>query len=179
MLDCFLAASYKCIDSNLCKSSSIRDQLFHNHCFLVLFLFIRWLFQCSKILWFGFNPRGNAVSGYTILCSDVFVWETFSRFLKAWNFSPKLFTLSFRLTEDMLLHERCWKKREQTSEQTFDNAVIDIRMPEMDSMIHSKASFKCSKWRMGNTPKMTEGTERNGRHTESLRYRSSIYGPDL
>ena len=29
------------------------------------------------------------------------------------------------------------KKKEQTSEQSFDNASINIRMPEMNSMIHS------------------------------------------
>ena len=37
------------------------------------------------------------------------------------------------------------KKREQTSKQAFDNAVINIGMPKMDSMIHSKTSFKCSR----------------------------------
>ena len=35
------------------------------------------------------------------------------------------------------------KKKGQTSEQSFVNAVIEIRMPEMNSMIHSKTSFKC------------------------------------
>ena len=69
----------------------------------------------------------------------------FSRFLKARNFSPKLFTLSFRLIEDMFLPERCWKKREQTSEETFDDAFIDIQMLEMNSIIHSKTSLKCSR----------------------------------
>ena len=38
MIDCFLAASYKCINLNLCKSSSKRDQLVRNHYFLVFFL---------------------------------------------------------------------------------------------------------------------------------------------
>ena len=31
----------------------------------------------------------------------------FPRSLKAWHFSPKLFIHSFRVTEDMLLPERC------------------------------------------------------------------------
>ena len=35
------------------------------------------------------------------------------------------------------------KKKERTSEQSFVNVVINIRMPEMNSMIHSKASFEC------------------------------------
>ena len=35
------------------------------------------------------------------------------------------------------------KKKEQTYEQSFVNAVINIRMPEMNSMIHSKISFEC------------------------------------
>ena len=61
------------------------------------------------------------------------------------------------------------KKKEQTSEQSIVNAVIKIRMPEMNSMIHSKTSFECSRWRMGNSPKMTEGTEKIARHSESSR----------
>ena len=44
------------------------------------------------------------------------------------------------------------KKKGQTSEQTFVNAVTKIWMPEMNSMIHSKTSFECSRQRMG--PKM-------------------------
>ena len=35
----------------------------------------------------------------------------FSSSFKVWHFSPKLFTLSCRLTEDMLLPERMLKKR--------------------------------------------------------------------
>ena len=35
------------------------------------------------------------------------------------------------------------KKKEQTSEQGFVNAVIKIWMPLMNSMIHWKTSFEC------------------------------------
>ena len=63
--------------------------------------------------------------GYIIFFTDLFVWGPFSRSLKAWHFSPKLFTLSFRLTEDMLLPERCWKKaKEQTSEQSLSMQLL-------------------------------------------------------
>ena len=61
--------------------------------------------------------------------------KPFFRSLKAWHFSPKLFTLSFRLTEGMLLPEQCSKKEnKQTSKQSFANAATCILMPEM---IHS------------------------------------------
>ena len=46
----------------------------------------------------------------------------------------------------MLLPERVLKKKkEQTSEQSFVNAVINIRMPEMNGIIDSKTSFECSR----------------------------------
>ena len=69
----------------------------------------------------------------------------------------------------MLLPKRCWKKKEQTSKQSFVNAVINIRMPEMNSMIHSKTSSECSTQRMGNNPKMTKETEKIVPHSESSR----------
>ena len=64
---------------------------------------------------------------------------------------PDIFCLNFlhRQTELSLNwgNVAAWKdvekKKEQTSEQSFVNAVIDIWMPEMNGMIHSKTSFKC------------------------------------
>ena len=55
----------------------------------------------------------------------------FSRSLKAWDFLPKLFTLSFHLNEDMLL-ERCWKKRKDK----LPNKVLSMQL----------LKFKCLKW---------------------------------
>ena len=34
------------------------------------------------------------------------------------------------------------KKKEQTSQQSFINPVINIRMPDMNNVIHSKTSFE-------------------------------------
>ena len=61
------------------------------------------------------------------------------------------------------------KKKEQTFEQSFVNAVINIRMPEMNSMIHSEISLECSRQRMGNSPEITEGTEKIVWRSERLR----------
>ena len=80
----------------------------------------------------------------------------FPRSLKAWHFSPKPFTLSFRLTEDILLPEECWKKRRNK----LPNRVLTMQVSEMNSVIHSKTSTECSRKRMGNSPKMTEETEK-------------------
>ena len=60
------------------------------------------------------------------------------------------------------------KKKEQTSEQSFVSAVFNIRMSELDSMIHLKTSFTCSRQHMGNSPKMTEGAKKIVWHSESL-----------
>ena len=108
MLDCFLAASCTCNDLNLYKSSSIHGQLVHNHCILV-FSFIQWLFQCSKILWF-FLIHVEMFLGTPYFSVTSLFERPFSSSLKAWHFSPKLFTLSCRLTEDMLLPERMLKR---------------------------------------------------------------------
>ena len=134
MLDCFLAASCTCNDSDLCKSSRISfPTSWKRHKF------------CKVLNTFVISIELGFTTGCIIFFTVVFVWGPFSRPFKAWNFSPKIFILSFRLTEDMLLPEWCWKKKEQTSEQSFVNAVINIWMPEMNSMIHSKTSSKCSR----------------------------------
>ena len=37
------------------------------------------------------------------------------------------------------------KKKKLMSEQSFVNAAINIQMPEVNSIIHSKTSFECSR----------------------------------
>ena len=86
-------------------------------------------------------------------------------FLRAGAFSSVAPPSATRLTEDMFLPEQSWKKEEQTSEQSFDNTIINIRMTEMNSMIYSKTSVECLRERMGNSPKMTEGTKKVVRHS--------------
>ena len=61
----------------------------------------------------------------------------FSRSLKVWYFSPKLFTLSFCLTEDMLLPEQCWKKRKNK----LPNKVATMQV----------STFECLKWTVWST----------------------------
>ena len=56
----------------------------------------------------------------------------FSSSLKAWHFSPKVFPLSCRLTEDMLLPERMLKKRKSK----LPNKVLSVQL----------LTFKCLKW---------------------------------
>ena len=68
------------IDKNHLKILCL--QLVRNHFFSLslTFFFVYyywWLFQCSKPLWFLFNPRWNGFSGYITFLSDVFVGETF------------------------------------------------------------------------------------------------------
>ena len=62
-------------------------------------------------------------------------------------------------------------KKERTSKQNFDNEVINIRMPEINSMIYLKTSFDCPRQQMGNSPKITEGANKIVRHSESLKQR--------
>ena len=131
MLDYFLAASCTYNDSNLCISSTIRGQLVRNHCFLVSF-FNQWLFQCSKILWFVFNHTEVVFLGTPYFSAKSWFERPFSRSLKARHFSPKLFTLNFCLTVDILLSEWCWKK----SKNKLPNKVLSMRL----------LTFECLKW---------------------------------
>ena len=87
MLDCCLAVSCPCNDSNLCKSSRI-----------------------------SFPSSWKRQK----------FWKVFNAFA-IWTMLKK--------------------KKEQTSEQSsyLINAVINIWMPEMSIMIHSKTSFECSR----------------------------------
>ena len=107
MLDCFPAASCKCNDSNLCKSCCIRGQLVRNHCFLVFFLLFDDFFSAAKCFDLLLTHVKIVFLGKTYFSATSLFDRPFSRSLKVWHFSPKLFTLSFRLTEDMLLP---WKK---------------------------------------------------------------------
>ena len=107
MLDCFLAASYKCINSDLCKSSSIRDQLIHNHYFLVFFLLLDDSSSAAKYFDLFLTRVEMVFLGRSYFAATSLFERPFSRSLKAWNFSPELFTLSFRLIEDTLLPEEC------------------------------------------------------------------------
>ena len=72
---------------------------------------------------------------YIIFFTDAFVWGPFFRSLKA-----KTFALGFRLTGYMLLSVQ--SNKEQTTEKRFVNAVNNIWMPEINSMIHLKTSFE-------------------------------------
>ena len=106
MLDCFLAASCTCNDSNLCKSFSTSfPTLWKRHKF------------CEVFNAFVISTEPGFTTGNIVFFTDIFVWGPFSSSLKAWNLTPKLFTLSFRLTEDMLLTKRCWNK-EKTNLRT-------------------------------------------------------------
>ena len=98
-----------CNDLNLCKSSSIHGQLVRNHCSLVFFLLFDDCSSAAKYFHLFFEPTLKGC--FWVFFSDVFVYERpYSSSLKAWNFTPKLFRLSCRLTEDMLLPERMLKK---------------------------------------------------------------------
>ena len=120
MLDYFLGASCTCSDSNLCKSSSIFPTLWKRRKF------------CKIFNVFVISTEHGFTAGYIIFFTDFFVWGPFFRSLKAWHFSPKLFTFSFYLTEDMLLHEWCWKK-ERTR---FPNKVLSMQL----------LTFECLNW---------------------------------
>ena len=52
----------------------------------------------------------------------------------------------------MLVPEQIMKKGKNSSEQSFVNAVINIRIPEMNSAINSKTWLECLR-------KLAEGTE--------------------
>ena len=53
-----------------------------------------------------------------------------------------------------MLPERYWKKKKgQTSKQSFVNAVIKIRIPEMNSMIYSKNLIRMFEIVDGKQPK--------------------------
>ena len=99
MLDCFLAAPCTCNDSNLCKSSSISFPTFKNYVINSFVITVPYFFllfdECSSIA----------------KCPDLFLTHVEMGFLGTPKPDiSKLFTLSFRLTEDILLPELCWEK---------------------------------------------------------------------
>ena len=57
------------------------------------------------------------------------------------------------------------------SNVTSSNVMLIVMLP--------KASCECSRQRMRNSPKMTEGTEKIVRHRGTSRYWSSRYQTDL
>ena len=132
-----------CNDLNLCKSSSIRVQLVRNQCILSIFLLLLFDDCSSAAKYFDlFLIHVEMVFLGTLYFSAMSLFERpFSSSLKAWNFSSKLFTLSCRLAEDMLLPEMMLKKERAK----FVSTVINIRMPEMNGMILSKTWFEYSK----------------------------------
>ena len=97
MLDCFLAGHAHNNDSNLCKSSSTS--------FLTSLKRNKF---CKVFNTFVISVELGFTKGYIIIFINVFVSGPFPMFLKAWHFSPKLFTLSFQFNEAMLLLERRW-----------------------------------------------------------------------
>ena len=126
-----VAASCACNDSNPCKSSNIRDQLVCNHCFLVFFLLFD---DCSSTAQYFdlFLTHVEMVFLGTLYYSATSLFERpFSRSLKLWHFSPKLFTMSFHSNE-IMLPERCWKK-ERTK---LPSKVLPMQL----------LAFACLKW---------------------------------
>ena len=131
-----------CNNLNLCKSFSIRGQLVRNHCILV--------FSYSMIVPVQQNTLflihvEMVLLGTAYFSATSLFERPFSSSLKAWNFSPKLFTLSCRLTEDMSFPERMLKKRKSK----LPNNILSMQLLTFEclkwTVIHSKTSFECSK----------------------------------
>ena len=127
MLDYFLAASCTYSDLNFCKSSTISfPTSWKRHKF------------CKVFNAFVISVELGLTTGYIIFFT-VFVWGPFLRSLKAWHFSPKLFTLSFGLTEVMLLPEWFWKKERTNFRTKFCRCNY-----KHSNINHSKTSFESS-----------------------------------
>ena len=118
-------------------------QLVRNHCFLVFF-FYSTIVPVQQNIWLFLTQVEMVFLGTPYFLAVSFLRDFFLGISKP-AISRLNFFLSFRLTEDMLLPERCWKKKEQTSQQSFVDAIISIRIPEINSMIHWKTSFECSR----------------------------------
>ena len=134
MLDCFLAASCTWNDSHLCKSSSISfPTSWKRQKFCKVFN----AFVISMELGFTTGLSNISIPSSTIFQQRHCWRDLFLDFSKPDISRLNFLKLSFHLNEDML-PEGCWKKkRKRTSEQSFVNAFIKIRMLEMNSMIHS------------------------------------------
>ena len=141
MLHCFLAASCAWNDSNLCKSSSILfPTSWRRHKFCKVFN----AFVISMELGFTTGSSNISIPSSTIFQRRLCWRDTFLGLSK-----PDISCLNFLHWVSLKWGHIAWtilkKKKGQTSEQSFVNAVIKIRMTEMNSMIHSKTSSECSR----------------------------------